>query len=85
LFKKNATILGIRPSSSVFFSFSGKKNNCELSDLSNNLVSRYCIFDPTNENVFLNVNNLIIMSQKYYFIEEVTKKNPNEPEFYRQF
>jgi glutamate dehydrogenase (NADP+) len=39
-----------------------------------------------NENVFLNVNNLIIMSQSINaFIAEVTKKNPNEPEFYRQF
>lgn len=36
----------------------------------------------TNENVFLNVNNLIIMSQSIStFIEAVTKKNPNEPEF----
>ena len=36
----------------------------------------------TNENVFLNVNNLIIMSQSITtFIEAVAKKNPNEPEF----
>ena len=36
----------------------------------------------TNENVFLNVNNLIIMSQSIStFIESVAKKNPNEPEF----
>ncbi len=36
----------------------------------------------TNENVFISVNNLIIMSQSITtFIEEVAKKNPNEPEF----
>ena len=36
----------------------------------------------TNENVFLNVNNLLIMSQSITtFIESVAKKNPNEPEF----
>jgi glutamate dehydrogenase (NADP+) len=36
----------------------------------------------TNENVFLNVNNLKIMSQSITtFIEAVAKKNPNEPEF----
>ena len=36
----------------------------------------------SNENVFLNVNNLLIMSQSINaFIAEVTKKNPNEPEF----
>ena len=41
-----------------------------------------CIFVSNNENVFLNVINLIIMSQSITaFIEEVTKKNPNEPEF----
>ena len=37
---------------------------------------------PTNENVFLNVINLIIMSQSIQsFVEAVAKKNPNEPEF----
>ena len=36
----------------------------------------------TNENVFLNVNNLIIMSQSITtFIQAVAKRNPNEPEF----
>ena len=36
----------------------------------------------TNENVFLNVNNLTIMSQSSTtFIESVARKNPNEPEF----
>ena len=41
-----------------------------------------CIFVYTNENVFLNVNNLIIMSKSITsFIEAVAKKNPNEPEF----
>jgi hypothetical protein len=86
LLKKNATILGIRPSASAFSFFIKKKNFSELSDLSNNLVLIYCIFDGTNENVFLNVNNLLIMSQSITtFIEEVTKKNQNEPEFYRQF
>ncbi len=41
-----------------------------------------CIFVLTNENVFLNVNNLLIMSQSITtFIESVAKRNPNEPEF----
>ena len=41
-----------------------------------------CIFVTTNENVFSNVHNLIIMSQSITtFIEAVAKKNPNEPEF----
>ena len=41
-----------------------------------------CNFVYTNENVFLNVNNLIIMSKSITsFIEAVAKKNPNEPEF----
>ena len=36
----------------------------------------------TNENVFLNVNNLTIMSQSISaFIESVAQKNPHEPEF----
>ena len=38
---------------------------------------------PTiNENVFINVINLIIMSQSIQsFVEAVAKRNPNEPEF----
>ena len=37
---------------------------------------------PINENVFLNANNLLIMSQSINtFIESVSKRNPNEPEF----
>ncbi len=38
---------------------------------------------PTiNENVFLNANNLLIMSQSINnFIDAVSKRNPNEPEF----
>lgn len=36
----------------------------------------------TNENVFINVNNLIIMKENIKsFIEAVAKKNTNEPEF----
>ena len=37
---------------------------------------------PSNENVFINVNNLIIMTESIRsFVEAVAKKNPNEPEF----
>jgi len=41
-----------------------------------------CIFAASNENVFLNVINLIIMSNSINsFVEGVAKRNPNEPEF----
>lgn len=37
---------------------------------------------PSNENVFINVNNLKIMTESIHsFVEAVAKKNPNEPEF----
>ena len=37
---------------------------------------------PSNENVFINVNNLIIMTESINsFVEAVAKRNPNEPEF----
>jgi glutamate dehydrogenase (NADP+) len=37
---------------------------------------------PSNENVFINVNNLKIMAESIHsFVEAVAKKNPNEPEF----
>jgi glutamate dehydrogenase (NADP+) len=36
----------------------------------------------SNENVFINVNNLIIMTESINsFVEAVAKRNPNEPEF----
>ena len=41
-----------------------------------------CIFVASNENVFLNVTKLIIMTESIHtFVEAVAKKNPNEPEF----